>query len=167
MSAVTKDFAFLLSIQPIKAAAVEDSDRNEKRSSSFQSQCAPRTKIPTVFRSEISALERFGCRWPKRATDNIFSILPTSCCAGTRPYGPMGSMFRMLMCPSLVESSNQAHGRVGYGASWISITMSQEKNCNLSIASSLLVLLPLILQVDDVTFRCTSGAPVPIENADR
>ena len=50
----------------IKAAAVEDSDRNEKRSSLFQSLCAPRRKVPTVFRSEISASERFGCRWPER-----------------------------------------------------------------------------------------------------
>ena len=79
----------------------------------------------------------------------------------------MGSMFRLLMWPSRVELSNKADSRVGYGASWIFVTVSQEKDCDPIIASSLLVLLPLILQVKDVTgFRCTSGAPIPTETVD-
>ena len=79
----------------------------------------------------------------------------------------MGSMFRMLMWLSRVELSNKADSGVRYGAGSTFVTVSQEKNCDPIIASSLLVLLPLILQVKDVTgFRCTNGATVLIENAD-
>ena len=76
----------------------------------------------------------------------------------------MESVFRMLMWPSRADLSNKAHNGVGYGAGWIFVIMSQEENCDPIITSSFLILLPLILQVKDVTgSHCTSGAPVPIE----
>ena len=64
----------------------------------------------------------------------------------------------------IVEQSSL---RVGSGAGWIFVIVSQKENCDPFIALDLLVLLPLILQVKDfIGFRSTSGAPVPIESAD-